>query len=88
MPASRDGRRALEQALLFAAAVPLRASADAAALPEDRLDRVDRTTTERPDPTDLRRTADVTAICPVDVEDDQQSLSASSSLVVRTDSGK
>jgi len=70
VPSSWEGRRALEQALLFAAAVPLKASSYAAAaagLPEDR---VDPATEPRPAPHD---TSNVTAIYPEETEYAQQS---------------
>jgi len=89
VPSSWDGRRALEHALLFAAAVPLRASVDDAAAslpPRDSPDSGDPRDTAvlASEDAELHRTTDTAdfSSATIFLEDAQQSAS---SLTVGTD---
>ena len=78
---SWDGRRALEQALLFAAAVPLRASSDV------RAATATTTVVKESEQRGLDSTADsITATGPADIDNEQQSQSELAQNLFENDS--
>jgi len=92
VPSSWDGRRALEHALLFAAAVPLRASVDDAAAslpPRDPPDSGDPRDTAvlASEDAELHRTTDTTDVSSATIylEDNENAQQWASSRTVGTD---